>query len=1172
MESCTSPISPAESLLHNGNISSLDKINSNIQIKKEQTILENDSKNKTLRDSVILNTNDKNELINSPSATSFFSENELKEIEKAYQIVNYEQSGKIRRIDPSRFLHSLPDGSCSQLQKPKKYTTIYTSNFQFPIDDNNINNNLTENNKIKENENSEIALTNNINTNTKTTNNNNTSTNINTTNNNTDINININKSNNNYINKDFNYQNHKTKNDRFIEKNNNYQVNNLKRDVLNPNNPINYQNDINVTYRNLMPKFTDMVQVKKINFPMIIDILNGKRTKVLYERHISIIEKLVKIINESMKVEYVPWLIDIIENIRQKIIDGGDILVKSLINLIESIKIYEFLYNSKNPLEINNIKLLNTILKTITIPNHPELCYCILNIISNFSVIEKGNTPIPPIDPPILCKPLSPKSLNLYFNLYYFKHSTKSFHIISQSKVMKYLLNSPYISTNSEVQLPLLLTLKMLLFSDDLCDKFLNCNGMNLLCKYINSITNNKIYYNVKNNSNENLFETPVTPHQSIGDLNQNDKIIEYINNNNNFNTNNENSHHSQSLNNDENNYGSFKLNETNNTLPSVETNILNEFSKLKNIKIDYDSLYIIIEIFIYLTDSKKRNDSIVQIAHKESLFYLKNIYEQLCTSINREVHKNIRNDLVTFFSRILETTIKSSKKIASIFFKINLTNTIYNELNKCGSIFMNKIILIDYEYKQILLNILCYLCYTEENIILLTDLGFFDYAFKYLTFESNEENKYLNVVQLKQIQIQILDIISLMLQKEIIVKKWFKCNGCLKIFNYLPDAIFNESGLSDGCNIISSTVGLIPATLKVLLYASQLGLYMKTYLGNIGLFKIILEILSNNSISYDIIQLGLMICSSLCHDCMQNKDIFNKDGGIKMLIDMLKYHNPNKVNHHIVLLSTIDCIWKSICGCKKSEFKFFENEGLSLLINLIENNKDIRNHAIGCLLDLMENINARSYVLLWRSRNNCNVGIEQLLINLWTDIENNKGVNKLDGNIIYNTKFPLHSETYIKDTFKLKENIELNKSCVIDEMKEDLRVKIFSIFEILGFNTFDSTLTIDQKICLEYIKKYLDFKVGEIWDEIIDELEIQGVRPVTPDKDYIHAIHRSLNKKGETVQKFQQELTKMKNKLQKTENLYFLEELEQLEKIRYESLKKEKYQNKIKHAFKSQK
>ena len=86
------------------------------------------------------------------------------------------------------------------------------------------------------------------------------------------------------------------------------------------------------------------------------------------------------------------------------------------------------------------------------------------------------------------------------------------------------------------------------------------------------------------------------------------------------------------------------------------------------------------------------------------------------------------------------------------------------------------------------------------------------------------------------------------MLQDKMIKKKWFKCEGNMKIYNYLPEAIFNESGLTDGCNIISSVVGLIPSTLKVLLNISQLGLYMKSHLGSLGIFKTLIGTNNNNT------------------------------------------------------------------------------------------------------------------------------------------------------------------------------------------------------------------------------------------------------------------------------------------------------------------------------------
>lgn len=49
-------------------------------------------------------------------------------------------------------------------------------------------------------------------------------------------------------------------------------------------------------------------------------------------------------------------------------------------------RIYEFLNQNSNPIENKKIKLLNTILKTISIPNYPELCYCILNVNKNIYI------------------------------------------------------------------------------------------------------------------------------------------------------------------------------------------------------------------------------------------------------------------------------------------------------------------------------------------------------------------------------------------------------------------------------------------------------------------------------------------------------------------------------------------------------------------------------------------------------------------------------------------------------------------------------------------------------------------------------------------------------------------------------------------------------------------
>ncbi|OUM64454.1 hypothetical protein PIROE2DRAFT_8761 [Piromyces sp. E2] len=340
MESCSSIVNDNKLQLINTNN---DQINNEIK--------NNENNGMALSPLLFDNENNEKRLINSPSTSSLLSEKEFKEIEKAYQIADDIKSRKIQRIDPTRFLHSLPDGAYPQLPKLKKYTTIYTSNIIFPLSNEN-DDQLQASSLNHDNKNTKLNIPN-LNTDNIVTDK------ITGENENIKLSSNdINKNKNNIMNCD------------------------VKRDFNNfSSNDDNNKIEIDKTYKNLMPKFTDMVKVKKINFSMIMDVLNGKRTNMLYERHATIIEKL--------KDEYIPWLIDIINTLRQKIQHGGDILVKPLINLIESI--------------------------------------------NNFSDHNKNDIPIPPIDPPILSKPLSQEALNIYFNLYYFKQSTKSLQIIGQS-------------------------------------------------------------------------------------------------------------------------------------------------------------------------------------------------------------------------------------------------------------------------------------------------------------------------------------------------------------------------------------------------------------------------------------------------------------------------------------------------------------------------------------------------------------------------------------------------------------------------------------------------------------------------------------------------------------------------------------------------------------------
>ena len=111
------------------------------------------------------------------------------------------------------------------------------------------------------------------------------------------------------------------------------------------------------------------------------------------------------------------------------------------------------------------------------------------------------------------------------------------------------------------------------------------------------------------------------------------------------------------------------------------------------------------------------------------------------------------------------------------------------------------------------------------------------------------------------------------------------------------------------------------------------------------------------------------------------------------------------------------------------------------------------------------------------------------------------------------------------------------------------MRAKIFSIFSKLGFHQFDATLNVEEKIklslvivVLTQISKYLDFKIGEVWCEITEELRVEGVRPVSPDIHCIESIELVLKEKIDGVVQKQTEYSKGKDQASQNEENEFLD------------------------------
>ncbi|KAJ3225729.1 hypothetical protein HK099_006342 [Clydaea vesicula] len=97
--------------------------------------------------------------------------------------------------------------------------------------------------------------------------------------------------------------------------------------------------------------------------------------------------------------------------------------------------------------------------------------------------------------------------------------------------------------------------------------------------------------------------------------------------------------------------------------------------------------------------------------------------------------------------------------------------------------------------------------------------------------------------------------------------------------------------------------------------------------------------------------------------------------------------------------------------------------------------------------------------------------------------------------------------------------NMEFEGFC-INEITLNLRAKVYSLFCKLGFENFYSTLSNVERVKLELISKYLDFKISEVWEEISEELYVEGIRPTTPDLNSIKESGVIVNEKALQVTK----------------------------------------------------
>ncbi|XP_028453342.1 cilia- and flagella-associated protein 69 isoform X1 [Perca flavescens] len=507
------------------------------------------------------------------------------------------------------------------------------------------------------------------------------------------------------------------------------------------------------------------------------------------------------------------------------------------------------------------------------------------------------------------------------------------------------------------------------------------------------------------------------------------------------------------------------------------------------------------------------------QLSSMECVMSLKEAFFHQLMSGFRQSDLQLRNDLLVITTLIGENP--NSLLIESSFAKQLVVLVTFPEMKSHNPLVHNLKLTYnneDLKMKKLLLNLLVLMSkdlaalqlYKEESVMLvLLTLAKPPAA----SSEPRSASRQWSSVQQEELQLQALAALSTL--APLMLDDYMSCQGnaCLLLildWCVAQDALFGQGDMGER----GSKKAQMRHCIRVLRSVTSLGEdSVHLDLCDQGTINQLLGILMQMETSpdeEDVVTLEIksdiqLILSALCESDMHRKELFGSEG-VEMAVHFLKKGSHkfySGLGHNKLILSTVDCVWSCIVGCYTTEDYFLAKEGVSLLLDLLSSSpRCLRCNVLATLLELCDNANTLSYILSWRDSGGQTA--PSFLLQLWRDEEEELRVSRNQHGGIADPQRPLLSHYQQENTQRsFPANVQ---SAAVLELSENLRSKIYSIFCKLGFQDLPG-LSRKHHVTLSIVRRYLDFKVGEVWEEISRELSLDGVTPITPDKEALSTI-----------------------------------------------------------------
>ncbi|KAM9496452.1 cilia- and flagella-associated protein 69 [Clarias gariepinus] len=577
-------------------------------------------------------------------------------------------------------------------------------------------------------------------------------------------------------------------------------------------------------------------------------------------------------------------------------------------------------------------------------------------------------------------------------------------------------------------------------------------------------------------------------------------------------------------------------------------------------------------EILWNLLDNGSREEVTQQLSNMDCVMVLKEAFLHHLLNGFRHYDRQLRNDLLVITTLIAENPsaplIESGFAKQLILFATLPQLKTHNPLTRNFKLtFCNE----DFEMKKLLLNLLVVLSkdlaavqlFKESRVML---------ALMLLIRPDSSESRHSGKVQrswtaVQQEELQLQALASLATVAPLMLDEYMTCqaNTCvLMLLDWCTqqgaDTFFGQGQGFHGSGGRGGRKAQIRYCIRLLRCMTSLSnSVINQDLCDQGAISQLLGLLKKfqerkeeeDTVSVEIQTDVLVTLASLCEGDMHRKDLFGAEG-VEVTIRYLKTDLArlySGLGHNRLVLSAVDCVWTCIVGCYTTEDLFLEKEGVFLLLDIIQSSpRSMQGMVLATLLELCDNPKTLVHIEAWRGEKE--ITAPALLLQLWRKEEEEIGVKRDQHGRIADEKKPLL--TMYQEQQPLESIPANSPSAAVVDISENLRANIYAFYCRLGIEDLPG-LSAEDSITLSTVSSYLDFKVAEVWDEVTAELELEGVRPVTPDAEALSSITKSGEDKAKHVSSLQQSIMERKEQ----------EDLQQ-EKQAYEEIKLNRKQQEL--------